>query len=354
MHPLKFNGNQSDFYTELKMRVNEYFSNKNKKQSGDSRLYTKAAILISGFLACYVVLVFFTPNLWISLALCMLMGVFCAGIGFNVMHDGGHGSFSEKKSFNRMAALTLNFLGCSSFFWNIKHNIVHHTYTNVDGHDDDIENGPLLRMASSQKRYVIHRYQQFYWLFVYGLIYIAWIFLLDFNKYFKRQVGIKKNIEIPVSTHIGFWLTKLIYIGLFIVIPVWQVGLWPFVAGYSLFMFTTGVIISVVFQLAHCIEEMQFPVADKIEKLETDWATHQMLTTSNFATRSKIVSFFTGGLNFQVEHHLFPKISHIHYPAVSKIVREVSGKHNVPYFEQPSVLSAVVSHVRFLRDLGRK
>lgn len=353
MQPLKFSGIQSDFYVELKTRVNEYFSSKNKKMSGDARLYSKAAILISGFLACYVLLVFVTPPIWISLLLCVAMGVFCAGIGFNVMHDGGHGSFSEKKTYNRLAALTLNFLGCSSFFWNIKHNIVHHTYTNVAHHDDDIENGPLLRMSYTQKKLIIHRYQHFYWLFVYGLIYVAWVFLLDFKKYFTRKVSIKENIEIPVATHFGFWLTKIIYIGLFVVIPVWQVGWLNFVIGYSLFMFTTGVVISVIFQLAHCIEDTHFPNIENLESLETDWATHQMLTTANFATRSKIVSFFTGGLNFQVEHHLFPKISHVHYPAVSKIVRAVSQKYNVPYFENRTLMGAVVSHVRFLKNMGR-
>jgi linoleoyl-CoA desaturase len=270
------------------------------------------------------------------------------------MHDGSHGSFSENKVLNRFAGLTLNFLGCSSFLWNIKHNVIHHTYTNVDGHDDDIENEPFMRMCPSQKHFGIHRFQHFYWPFIYGIMYVAWVFFLDVRKYFRRRISLKENIEIPVSVHIGFWLTKIIYTLIFVVIPITQVGFLPFLLGYSVFVFTTGVVISVIFQLAHCVEDLEFHDAHTIDKLDSDWATHQLATTANFATQSKIVSFFTGGLNYQIEHHLFPKISHVHYPEVSKIVRDVCTKYNITYFENRTLAGAVVSHVKFLRRMGRK
>jgi linoleoyl-CoA desaturase len=354
MGQVKFNGNQSAFYTDLKKRVNHYFEQRRKKTHGDGRLYIKAALFLSAFLASYVVLIFFTPSILIAATLCVLLGLITAAIGFNIMHDGGHGSFSGNKSVNRVAALTLNMLGCSSFMWNIKHNMIHHTYTNIEGYDDDIDNEPFIRMATSQRLYKMHRYQHLYWVFIYGFMYMGWIFYLDFQKYFSREIGAKKNISMTVGQHIGFWLTKVVYIGLFIVLPLIFLEFLPFLIGYLVFAFTTGLIISVVFQLAHGVEHIDFiKVKDDQESLENDWAVHQVATTSNFATRSKIVAFFTGGLNHQIEHHLFPKISHVYYSDLSKIVRNTCADHGLKYVEQPTVLKAVASHVRFLKNMGR-
>jgi linoleoyl-CoA desaturase len=89
-------------------------------------------------------------------------------------------------------------------------------------------------------------------------------------------------------------------------------------------------------------------------KVEDEWAVHQLKTTANFATKSKFVSWFTGGLNFQIEHHLFPHISHIHYPAISEIVKDVCKEYNIHYIEYPKVRLAVASHVAHLREMGRK
>ncbi len=354
MSQIKFNSNQSAFYTDLKSKVNQYFQQRKKKTHGDSRLYIKAALFLTSFLACYIVLVFFTPSTLIAALMCVFLGLITAAIGFNIMHDGGHGSFSGSKTVNRMAALTLNMLGCSAFMWNIKHNMIHHTYTNIEGHDDDIDNEPFIRMATSQPLYKMHRYQHLYWVFIYGFMYMGWIFFLDFQKYFSKEIGAKKNISMTVAQHIGFWMTKVIYIGLFIVLPLLFLNFLPFIIGYFVFAFTTGLIISVVFQLAHGVEHIDFiKVKEGQESLENDWAVHQVTTTSNFATRNKIVAFFTGGLNHQIEHHLFPKVSHVYYSDLSKIVRNTCKDHGLTYVEQPTVFKAVASHIRFLKRMGR-
>jgi linoleoyl-CoA desaturase len=352
---IKFNGNQSAFYVDLKSRVNNFFQQRRRKQHGDIRLYIKATIFMTAFLATYVVLVFFTPATLIAALLCVLLGIVTAAIGFNIMHDGGHGSFSGSRKVNRLAALTLNMLGGSAFMWNIKHNMLHHTYTNIEGHDDDIENEPFIRMGTTQRLRKMHRFQHIYWIFIYGFMYMGWIFFLDFQKYFSKKIGVKSNIEMSVPQHIGFWLTKVIYIGLFIVLPLLFLKVLPFIIGYFVFAFTTGIIISVVFQLAHGVEGPEFiqPKGGD-EVLENDWAIHQVMTTANFATRSRIAGFFTGGLNFQIEHHLFPKVSHVYYPQISKLVKQTCKEHGIRYVEQPSVFSAVMSHIRFLKKMGRK
>ena len=359
MNQVKFNSNQSAFYGDLKNRVNAYFAKRKIDQHGDARLHFKAGLLLSVFVAAYIVLVFFTPAAIISIPLCVVLGFATAGIGFNIMHDGSHGSFSNSRAVNRFAALTLNLLGGSAFFWSIKHVMVHHTYTNIDGHDDDIDNEPFLRMCNTQRKRKMHKYQHIYWFLVYGLMYISWVFLLDFQKYFSRKIGAKESIKIDLKTHIGFWLTKVLYIFTFIVLPLMFINPLSLIIGYLIFSFTTGIIISVVFQLAHAVEHVEFTemMVENENKephiLENDWAVHQMVTTANFATKSKFVTFFAGGLNHQIEHHLFPKISHVYYPELSRIVRAACAEYGIRYLEQPTLVHAIASHVRFLKRMGR-
>ena len=354
MGQLKFSSNQSAFYTDLKERVNQYFTKKNKKQFGDHRIYFKAGILLTVFFAAFILLVFFTPPGWLSIPLCIVLGLATAGIGFNVMHDGSHGSFSSSRFVNRLAPLSLNFLGASSYFWNIKHVVVHHTFTNIDGHDDDIQNEPFLRMCSSQRKLWIHRFQHVLWIVIYGLTYISWVFYLDFKKYFSRRIAAKENIPMSLSSHLGFWLTKAFHVFIFFVLPLMLMPVSYFIIGYVIFSFTTGLVISVIFQLAHAVEHTEFmEVSSGQNVVENDWAIHQVKTTSNFATRNKLITFFAGGLNFQIEHHLFPKVSHIFYPELSVIVRNVCAEHGIAYGEHPTLTRAIVSHVRFLKRMGR-
>lgn len=321
---------------------------------GGSRSLVKAIVLFSLFISSYVLLAFdIVPGAW-PLILCVLLGVVTAAIGFNVMHDGAHGSLSRSPLVNRLAAITLNLLGASSHLWNIKHNVIHHSFTNVDEHDDDILNEPFFRMTERQPKLAAHKYQHLYWPLAYGLMYMAWVFFLDFKKYFQRRIADRSNIQWTLSNHIGFWLTKAIYIFLFVVLPLMYYSFPVYLLGYFIYSFTTGITISVVFQLAHTVEETDFIYPEsEVHILKTDWATHQVHTTANFATKNKFVTWFVGGLNFQVEHHLFPKIAHEHYPALSSIVKEVCKKYNLPYHEQPSVRGALISHIRFLKNLGK-
>lgn len=353
MKSIKFNGNSSAFYNDLKARVDNYFREHKIETHGSFKIYLKSAFYLISFIACYITLVFYTPSLLPAVLLCIAFGLLTAGIGFNIMHDGGHGSYSPKKSVNRIAALSLNFLGGSSFLWNIKHNMIHHTFTNVEGFDDDIQNEPFLRLSKNQKRRFYHRFQFIYWVLVYGFMYFGWIFFLDIMKYFRRSIAAKTGIHFDLKTHIGFWLTKVFYVGIFVVLPLQFVPWTSFLIGFGIWVYVTGLVTSVVFQLAHAVEETHFIEPEK-EVLENDWAVHQVLTTANFGSRSKLLSFLTGGLNQQVEHHLFPRISHIHYPKLSPIVKATCEQHGLVYLEQPTFLHAVVSHMKFLYRLGNK
>src|SRR6185436_18491932 len=275
-------------------------------------------------------------------------------IGFNVMHDGAHGSFSKHKWMNFLAAFSLNILGGNSFMWNMKHNIIHHAYTNIDGVDDDIDVQPWLRMSYTQSKYRLHRYQHFYFWFLYSMFYLFWIFVLDYQKYFKRRIGNMALKKMSLNDHLIFWVFKCVHYFLFIVIPILVVGWLQWLVGFLVLAIVAGFVLSIVFQLAHTVEHTAFPSAiEESNKMPDEWAIHQIKTTANFATGSALVSWLIGGLNFQIEHHLFPKISHIHYPAISNIIRQLCKEYGLSYIEYPYMVQAVVSHVSYLKKMGK-
>lgn len=351
----KFATPSHSFHTELKKRISAYFEEVGKSQTGNYSLFIKAVILMVSFVFVYVHLVFFTPNAFWAIVESVILGGVVAAIGFNVMHDGAHGSFSKYKWVNSLAAFSLNILGGNSFMWNMKHNVVHHAYTNVDGIDDDIDIQPWMRMSETQKKYRLHRYQHLYFWFFYCILYLFWIFLLDYQKYFKSKVGNMPLKKMSLSDHFVFWGFKLFHAFLFVGLPIYMVGFEDWLIGFIIFTCFAGFVLSIVFQLAHTVEHTAFPVANEITgKLEDEWAVHQIKTTANFATKNKVVSWLVGGLNFQIEHHLFPKISHVHYPAISNIIRQACKEYGLVYIEYPRVRYAIASHVAFLREMGRK
>jgi len=355
---VKFNNTQAAFFFTLRSRVNEYFKTNQKKSTGDFRLYLKTITIFAAFVSLYVWLVFLTPNnIWIGIGASALMGFVMALIGFNIMHDGSHGSYSTKGGLNTVMAYSSNMLGANAFFWAQKHNINHHTYTNIEGIDDDIDVRPFIRIHTDQKKSWFHKYQHIYWPVLYTLTYFFRVYYRDFVKYITRKIADHTEMQpISVKEHFVFWISKVFHIGLFIVLPGILIGWGKTFLGYGVASLVVGFTLAIVFQLAHVVEDVDFVApavnADNLV-VENDWAVHQMNTTANFGTRSKVLSWLLGGLNFQVEHHLFPRISHVHYPDLNKILMKTCEEFNVKYREFPSMLSAVKSHVVHLRHVGR-
>lgn len=355
MLKVTFDNSESPFFTALKAKVDHYFSTRNIDPVGNRSLFFKGAIVVSSALALYVTLVFFTPVTWAAVLLCALFGLNMAAIGFNIMHEGGHQSFSKYRWLNNISVYSLNILGGNSYFWKIKHNINHHTYTNIEGMDSDIDVKPFMRLHESQPRYWFHRFQHVYFVVLYGVSYIAWIFYDDFKKYISGKISPNSEVKkIGLSEHFIFWATKLFYIGLYLVIPIIMVGWVQALVGYLIITFVCGLAISIVFQLAHVVEGTKFSVVehDQANRIEQEWAVHQITTTANFAPHNKVISWLLGGLNFQIEHHLFPRISHVHYPVISKLVKETCEEYNVKYMEYSTMLKAIHSHLFHIRRLG--
>lgn len=353
MSKISFNTTQSPFFKSLKKKVNSYFHEKQLTKTGGRKLFFKGSVIVTSAIVLYTVLLFFTPPVLISVVLCALLGFNLAAIGFNVMHEGGHGSFSKYKWFNKLSAYSLNLMGGNIHFWKQKHNIDHHTYTNIDGMDHDID-VKFMRMHKEQPRHRYHKFQHIYWVLLYGISYMAWVLYQDFEKYFSaRMRSAADSKKLARKEHVIFWLTKAGYISVYFVLPVIMVGWIETLVGFLILGIVCGFSISIVFQLAHVVEGTQFALPNAhTNKVDNEWAVHQICSTANFATKSRVTSWFLGGLNFQVEHHLFPAISHVHYPHINTLVKETCREFNIGYLEHRSMWEAFVSHLVHIKKLG--
>ncbi|HEX5555526.1 MAG TPA: acyl-CoA desaturase [Chitinophagaceae bacterium] len=355
MSNVKFNNKLKPFKEALDTKVQEYFKNSQIPRTGNWHLFAKTAVLIPLATVIYLTLIIFHPVAWVAILLCVAMGLVLSFIGFNIMHDGAHGSYSKNKTVNEIMGLTMNVMGGSDYLWKVKHNIVHHTYTNITGEDEDIDKMPILRFSPEQKRYWYHRYQYIYAPVLYLFSSLSWILFNDYQKYFTRKIEATKIPPMKWKDKIIFWASKVMNISIFLVIPSFVFGFLPAVVGLLIMHGVLGLTLSFVFQMAHCVEDTRFPApSPDSNKIENEWALHQVATTANFAMRSRLASWILGGLNFQIEHHLFPRISHIHYRALSPLVLETCQEFNVPYIAYPTFSKAVISHMRHLRNMGRK
>ena len=346
------------FFKTLNKRVNAYFQENKIKKTGNWRLYFKAAVMFTLFFAPYFVILTLELPMWANLLLTLLMGVGMAGVGMNVMHDGNHGSFSSKKWVNKLMGGSIYILAGNVYNWQVQHNVLHHTYTNIHEHDEDLEAGRILRFSPHSKWQKHHRFQHFYSILLYGLLTFNWAITTDFAqmyRYTKRKLSYGKFPN-PVLNWSVLLITKLVYATVWIVIPmlVLDIAWWKVLIGFFLMHYVAGVILSMVFQLAHVVDHADMPLPEKDGSMKNSWAIHQLKTTVNFGTRNRIVNWYTGGLNHQVEHHIFPNISHIHYTKIAKIVRQTAREFNLPYNEYRTTRKAVLSHFQHLKELGKK
>lgn len=349
-----FDNRNAFFFKELKEKVDRYFAEHKLHPAGNRKLYWKSALQILSAVCLYTVLVFFTPIPAVAIVLCVILGLNLAVIGFNVMHEGGHQTFSKYTWINNASSYFLNVLGGTAYYWKIKHNINHHTFTNIEGMDSDIDVKPFMRLHEHQPLRWFHRFQHVYWVVLYGISYLAWVFYEDFEKYFSGRISpYSEKKKMAVKEHVIFWITKTMYIAAYIIIPILFVGLVQWLVGFLIITFICGLAISIVFQLAHVVEGTEFhTVPEHGAKSKQEWAVHQLLSTANFATGSRLLHWLLGGLNFQIEHHLFPRISHIHYPQVSAFVKQACKESNIRYIEYTSMFKAIASHLLHLKKLG--
>jgi linoleoyl-CoA desaturase len=351
--PLKF-GADDAFRRTLRARVNQHFAKQGQDPRGHSQMYLKAVVMLGCVAGAYVALVFGAVNWWLALPLVALLGLSLAGVGFNIQHDGGHGAFSRLRWLNRLAAATLDLLGASSYVWARKHNAIHHSYTNVTGHDDDINVGILGRLSPHQRRLRLHRFQHWYLWVLYGFLPIKWHLYDDFRDVLTGRIGQQRFPRPRGRDLLLFVGGKAVFAVLVFGLPMLLHPWWLVLVFYGAASFVEGVVLSVVFQLAHCVEAADFPLPQpETGRMERAWAEHQVQTTVDFAPRNRLLTWYVGGLNYQIEHHLFPQVCHVHYPALAPLIEQTCREFGLRYAVNPTLRAAVGSHFRWLRSMGR-
>jgi linoleoyl-CoA desaturase len=349
---LKF-GTNSAFQLELRRRVDEYFRVTGRRQRDCWQMYLKTAILIAGPAVLYLLLVFAADAWWQSVPLAVLLGFAAAGIGFNIQHDASHHAYSDHRSINQLMAMTLDMVGGSSYFWRWKHVVIHHTYVNVTGHDSDINLGILGRVTPHQSRLAFHRWQHLYLWPFYGLVAVKWQFVDDFRRLIAGRIG-SYRVRRPTGGDLVLLVAgKATFFTWAFGIPLLFHPVHVVLVHYVVAALVLGTALTVVFQVAHCVGEAAFPLPSTgAGRIERAWAIHQAETTVDFARRSRVVAWLLGGLNFQIEHHLFPRISHVNYPAISKLVEQTCRDFGVAHTEHRSFREGVTAHFRWLRRMG--
>jgi len=349
---VKMNTNK-EFMNSLKMKIDAVIP---LDQRRDVPAHYIKAIQIYLITICSYLGLFFTDNYFILIPLCILLGLSLTGIGFNVFHEAVHGSFSKSKNINKyVSVVSCSLIGVSRMLWKHKHNFLHHQYPNIQNLDDDLETRGNLRLSPHQELLTKYKYQHLYAIFLYGMTTIEWVFIKDFVQYFSLKMNEFQEVpKFKTSEHIEFWFSKLCYFILFVVIPLQHFSFPQFAIGLFIVNYSMSLALVSIFQLAHVMEESLFPVANdpQYKSEPIDWVKLQLDTTVNFAARNKFVTWYAGGLNFQIEHHLLPKISHIHYPKIAPLLEETAKEFNFPYYKFDNYGGALKSHYNILKILG--
>jgi linoleoyl-CoA desaturase len=343
-----------DFAREVKAAVNEYFEQNRLSRHANAAMVVKTVVLLALYFGSYGLIVSgLLPLPWMWLA-CFVMGIGMAGIGFAVTHDALHGAYSASPRVNRLIGCCFDALGANGYIWKITHNGIHHTYTNIRGYDEDLEVSPLIRLSPHTPHLPIHRFQHVFAFVAYSLATVFWVFVKDYKYFLQRDLGPYRNKKHPAAEWRFLIISKVLYYLAVIVVPlaVLDITWWQFVIGFLTVHLTAGLILGVIFQLAHVVEPTEHLEEHEAGALKGAWMLYQMRTTNNFARDNRLLSWYVGGLNHQIEHHLFPRVCHVHYRQLSPIVERVARKHGVPYHSCPTLWQAIRSHYRMLKRFG--
>jgi linoleoyl-CoA desaturase len=359
MKAIKFicqDARQKQFAAALRKNVYAYFNEKGISTRANLAMVLQTLMMLSLYIIPFIFLFTLPMPFWVALLMAIISGIGMAGTGMCVMHDGVHGSYSSRKWINKLMGGTMYLLGSNVLNWKIQHNVLHHAYTNIEGYDEDIASRGPIRLSAYAPLKKIHHNQHIHAFFFYGLMTISKLTkdfsqLAEYNK--AGLTGLHAGN--PGLQYFKMVLIKVIYLFTFIGLPVLftPFAWWQVLILFFLMHWTAGCILSTVFQTAHVVEGAEQILPDQKGIIKMEWAVHELRTTSDFAQNNLFLNWYIGGLNFQIEHHLFPNICHIHYRKISGIVEKTAKEFGFPYNLKPTFLNALSSHIRRLKQLGR-
>ncbi len=357
INKLRFSRKEStDFFQTIRIRVNQHFEENGIEKTGNWKMYNKTVIMFSLYFIPFILILSVNMPAYLVIFMYLIMGFGMSGIGLSIMHDANHGSYTKNKIINKILGYSVNIIGGSSFTWKIQHNILHHTYTNIYEMDEDIHDKPFLRLSPYGKYKKYHRFQHIYAMFLYSLATVSWVIMKDFKQliaYNKSGMTEKSGYSPKKETAILI-ISKTIYFFYIIALPmILGISWWVVLLGFLVMHLLSGWLITTIFQLAHVVEGPEHHLPDPSGTMDNTWAIHQLKTTANFSKNNPIISWFIGGLNYQIEHHLFPHICHVHYKEISKIVKKTAKEFDLPYYEYKWFFGALASHLRVLKSFGQ-
>lgn len=322
------------------------------------RLHLKAALIVALGVFSYGGLVFGDVSLLVRLGCAALLVIAVIATATSILHDGNHASFSRSRVGNHIAALSADFLGASSLIWRFKHNHLHHGNTNVVGMDTDIDQAPFARLAPVQEWLPRHRYQHVYLWFLYGFLTIRWFVMSDFRDLANGGIGAHRFPRKPRRRDvITLFAGKAVHATWALVIPLMFNPWWAVLTFYVVSSWLVGFALAVMFQVAHCVDNVEFTSVDTPRR-GPDFASHQLLTTADVRCKTRAgqagLHWIMGGLDAQVEHHLAPRLPHTIYPQVARQLRQVAATQGFNLRAHTTPWQAIVSHGRWLRIMGRR
>jgi len=342
----------SDFYPVLKRRVEAYVKEHDLNRSSYV-MYFKALLIVTCWFICYYY--------------GMIQGYFLAAVGLGfwhshfgitISHDGNHGSFSKTPFLNQLAVRAIDIMGGSSIVWVHQHNIGHHPNSNRQGDschsegdqdDPDTRTGtPIIRMVPTMPYLWYHRWQHIYIWFLFCAVTTKW-FYGDIKAFSRKKYVNIEFYDTKPSDLVFLAFTKLLYITYVFIIPMYFHPISRALILVFLFSAMTSYNFVAMFSVNHLTENAFYP-SDNI--VNRDWAQLQVLTTSNFAVGSALWTWLSGGLNYQIEHHLFPYICHVYLPEISPIIQQTLQEYNLPYTNFPTFVDAFTSHYQHLKGLS--
>ena len=344
-----------EVFREIQRDVEAVLARKGVRTRALVQLHLKTAIAVTLPIAAWIVLMTASPGLYLGLACLLLLALGATLVAFCVQHDANHGASFGSRRVNRIFGFSADaMLGFSSYAWRVKHNVAHHTYTNVDAYDDDISQVPFARLLPAQVSRPWYRLQHFYIWPMYSLMVLRMQAFGDVAALVRGRIG-RSKVRMPRGWDLaGILSGKLVYLGWAVVIPLFVYPWWVVAVTYLGLAMVVGLVTATTFQLAHCVDEASYRSSDELGDGQTVWAVHQIESTVDFCPRNPVLTWVLGGLNYQIEHHLFPRLPHTLYPKIAGIVRARAESHGVRYTCQPSLWRALCSHASHVRAMGRR
>ncbi|SMO44129.1 fatty acid desaturase family protein [Solitalea koreensis] len=339
-----------DFYPTIKKRVNEYFEQNNLSKLAPASYFIKISSFILLYFFVYFNLIFNVTSLRGLFFSFILLGFLVFFIFLNVVHDAAHGSIFKKKQSNHVLLYFLEMFGTSNYIWRIRHLESHHIYPNIFGLDTDIKQSDLVRISNQHPFKIHHQFQHLYMPILYFIYTLNWTIVRDFRDITSDNIGPKVNIKHPWEQVVLLLFSKLFYFFYTLILPVLLLNFsfWAIFGAFLVMHFTTSFCAVFILVSSHVGEDAVFPKADENRYIDHTWAEHQLIVTADFAADNRLITTLVGGFNLHVVHHLFPHVSHAHYPVLTKILKETAAEFGLSY-NSYTLKEALISHWKLLK-----